>query len=153
MLVGCYSKAPNKTGFEKKPLPDFKLLLLDSISYVNTESMSIGKPFTVVYVGTHCPYSKAQIEEMIENIDELKKLQIYIITADPFGEMKNFAKQYQLQKYKNIVVGVDQKDAFCNYYKITGIPFTALYGKDKLLKQAFSGRVSSGVIKKELLNK
>lgn len=150
MLVSCNSRLPNKTGFEGKALPDFKLLLLDSSTYLNTGSIPTGKPFTVIYIGTHCPYSKAQVEEIVERIKDLKGFSIYIITADSFREMNKLAKHYQLYQYENIVVGVDTKDAFGNFYKITGMPFTALYGKDKLLKKAFSGNLSSRIIEKEL---
>ena len=56
IFSGCYSTEPEKTGLEGKIMPSFKLLLEDSITYVDTKNIPIGKPVVLFYYGPHCPY-------------------------------------------------------------------------------------------------
>lgn len=148
-LAGCYSRIPDKTGFEGKSLPDFDILLSDSVTHLSTSSISIDKSFVVVYFGTQCPYSKAEIEEITEHNNELKDIKFYLITSDPFPEMKKIYERYQLHKYPNLTIGIDEKDFFGIYYKITGVPFNAFYGSNRRLETVYKGNISSKIIRHE----
>lgn len=141
MLLGCYSTEPEKTGLEGKLMPSFKILQQDSTTYIDTKDIQTGKPLVLFYYGAHCPYSRAQMEEMIENMGIMKKYQFLIIARSPLGTMQKFNNHYQLGKYKNIITGIDYSGFLGEYFKITGVPFTAIYDKDKLLKSAFEGRI------------
>ena len=146
-LLSCYSKNAEKTNLKGKTLPSFNLLLTDSITYFNTNSIHIGKPVVLFYFGPHCPYSRAQMEEIIKNIYVLKDIQFYVFTTWSFSEMKSFYENYKLNKYSNITVGVDYANFFAKYFKAQGVPYMAIYGKDKKLKEAFIGEVYSTQIK------
>jgi hypothetical protein len=148
LLVGCYGRQPSiKTGKEGKPLPSLTLLLMDSISHMSTNKIPDEKPVIVFLFSPRCPYCRAQTEEIIENIKSLTDLQFYFLSAFPFSFVKSYFTHYQLGKYPNIIVGQDDKMDFSNYYQAQGVPYIAVYGKDKLLKQAFMGKVSINVLK------
>jgi hypothetical protein len=149
-ISGCYSKEPEKTGLEGKLMPSFNILLTDSVSYQNTNDISRGQPVVFLYIGTHCPYSRTQIEEIIEEMSKLEKIKFYILTVSPYKEMKKLIAHYQLSKYPNITTGFDNTIFFANYFKITGVPFMAIYGKDKKLVQVFEGKIYSKQIIKAL---
>jgi len=146
-LSGCFGKDPQKTGLEGKPLPTFNLFLADSMTYLNTSTIPSGKPIALLYFGPNCPYSRAQIEEIINHNQSLQDIQFYVFTISSFQEMKQFYHHYQLNKYPNIKVGVDYKTFFSSYFEIPGVPFMAIYGKDRRLNKAFIGQVSSKQIK------
>lgn len=146
-LAGCYSKQPEKTGLEGKPLPSFKLLLTDSTTYFDTKDISKGKPVALFLFGPHCPYSKAQMEEIIEDMDKLKDIHFYIFTTWPFSQMKEFYSHYQLNKYPNITMGQDYKNFFVGYFEAKGVPYMAIYGKDLKLRKAFVGKIFGSQIK------
>jgi hypothetical protein len=150
ILCGCYSKEPEDTGFEGKPMPSFKILLIDSITYMDTKNIPKGKPVVLLYIGTHCPYSRAQIEEIMNEMNSLKNIQFYVFTESPFKELKKLSTHYRLDKYANIKAGYDYTHFFRNHFKITGVPYVAIYGKDKKLKKAFEGKIYSKEIKKSL---
>lgn len=153
ILSGCSNSVPSvKTGLEGKSLPSFKLLLADSSTYINTKEISNDKPFVIFCFGPHCPYSHAQMEQIISNISLLSKIKLYAITPWPFNEMKSFYNQFNLNKYDNIVTGYDVDNIFEHYYKIPGVPYTAIYGKDKKLKQSFVGKINNEQIKEILEN-
>lgn len=146
-LPGCYSIEPEKTGFEGKHLPSFKILLSDSSTYLDTKDIPDGKPVVLLYYSPNCAYSRGQVSEIIENIVSLKDIRFYIFTTWPFDEMKMFNAHFQLNNYSNITVGIDYNKYFADYFDAQGVPYMAIYGKDKRLNQAFIGQVYSKQIK------
>ena len=150
MLAGCYSAEPEKTGLEGKAMPSFKLLLSDSVTYMDTKNIKTGKPVVIFYYSPRCPYSRAQMEEMIDERAALQDAQLYVVTSAPFEEMKEFYTHYQLNKYPNIVTGFDYTNFVGNYFKVTGYPYTAIYDKEKKLNKAFVGKIFTKQIKRSL---
>ncbi|MCS3801042.1 TlpA family protein disulfide reductase [Niastella sp. OAS944] len=147
LIAGCYSRNPEKTGLEGKALPSYDFLSVDSVTHVNTGNTVEGKPIVLFFFGPSCPYSHAQMQEIIEDIDNLKNIQFYILTISPFNQMKQFYTHYQLNKYPNIVIGLDYKNSFDEYFAVPGVPYTVIYGKDKKMRGAFVGKIYSRQIK------
>jgi thiol-disulfide isomerase/thioredoxin len=146
-LASCYSRKPEKTGLEGKIMPSYDLLLSDSVTHYNTGNILPGKPTVLFFFGPHCPYSHAQMEEIIEYMDKLKGIQFYILTIFPFTEMKQFSNQYKLQKYPNVVTALDFTSSFGKYFEIPGVPYMVIYGKDKKMLGAFAGKINGSQIK------
>ena len=146
-LVGCFAKDPLKTGLEGNPLPSFNLLLADSITHFNTSKIPTGRPIVLFYFGPHCPYSRAQMDNIVKDMAILKDIRFYIFTSYSFGEMKSFYNHYQLKKYLNITTGVDTENFFGNYFEARGVPYLAIYNKDKRLNKAFIGKMYGSQIK------
>ena len=147
-LSGCSSRDPRPTGKEGKTLPLFSLLLSDSTTHFTTASIAAGKPTVLFYFGARCPYSHAQMEEILAHIDELEDINIYMITTSPYDEMMAFYKQYSLEEYPNIVVGRDTADFFANHYQAPGVPFLAIYRKNKIMHEAYVGELEASQIKR-----
>lgn len=149
-LASCFGKEPEtaKTGLEGKPLPAFQLQLPDSITYLNTANITPGKPMAIFYFSPFCPYCRAQTTEIIEDMDRLKEIQFYFVTPLPYRNMKDFYDEYNLGKYPNIITGVDTAHFINDYFELTGVPFMAVYDKNKILNKAFLGKVYSSQIKK-----
>lgn len=146
-LTGCFGTEPEKTGLEGKPLPEFGLLT-DSSTWVNTRNASAGKPIALFYFSPYCPYCRAQVEEIIEDMNKLKGIQFYFVTGFPLPELKSFCKEYQLDKYPNIIAGVDTGRKVSDYFEVPGVPYMVIYGKDKKLNNTFLGKVYSSQLKK-----
>jgi thiol-disulfide isomerase/thioredoxin len=145
-LSGCFSKDPLKTNLEGKPLPSFNILLLDSSAF-NTKNVPDGKPTALLYFGPYCPYSRSQMEEILKNNNLLSGIQFYIFTSFPLADLKKFYSYFHLEKFPNIISGVDTANYFVNYFDAKGVPYMAIYGKDKKLKKAFIGEVDAKQIK------
>jgi len=148
ILSGCYGpKTPLKTGLEGKALPAFNLLLTDSSTYVNTGNLPNSQPIVLFCFSPRCPYCRAQMDEIVGDMASLKGIRFYVLTTWPFAEMKDFYRHYQLNTFSNVVVGLDYTHFFVDYFKAEGIPYLAIYGRDKRLKGAFMGNVYSNQIK------
>jgi thiol-disulfide isomerase/thioredoxin len=128
-------------------MPAFNLLLADSVTQLNTKDILTTRPIVLFYFSPYCPYCRAQIEEIIHKIDRVKDIQFYVFTSYSFKEMKHFYREYQIDKYPNIQMGIDQSNFFADYFEAPGLPYMAIYGKDKKLRKAFVGNVYSGQIK------
>ena len=145
-MVSCFGKQPENTKLRGTALPSFKLLLTDSLTYFDTKNIPTGKPVVMLYFGPRCAYSRAQTEELINNIDLLKNTNIYLLTTWPFVEMKKFYEHYKLNQYKNITVGLDYENFFHDYFKAPGVPYMAIFNKTKKLNDAFVGEIESNKV-------
>ena len=148
-LAGCYSREPEKTGKEGKHIPEFNLLLTDSTTWLNIPKSSVANPIVLFYFSPNCPYCKAQTKEIIEDMDKLKNIQFYFVSSFPIPLLKAYSKEYKLAKYPNITTGRDTAHVIGDYFEILGVPYIAIYGKDKKLKKSFmGGKLYSSQIKK-----
>jgi thiol-disulfide isomerase/thioredoxin len=147
-LGGCFGKEPEKTGLEGQPLPSFNLLLSDSATWLNTSRIPPGKPIALFYFSPICPHCRTQTKEIIEDMDRLKDIQFYFITSFPFKAMKKYYKEYNLEKFNNITMGRDTAHFVGDYFETSGVPYMAIYGKNKKLNKAFLGKIYSSQIKK-----
>ncbi|HEY8897946.1 MAG TPA: thioredoxin family protein [Niastella sp.] len=147
LLISCFGKKPEITGQEGKPLPSFNILLSDSVTNLDTKDIPGNKPVALLLFGPHCPYSKAQVEEIVSNINTLKNIQFYLFTERPFAQMIEFYQAHHLNNYSNIKVGVDAKDFFGRYMGARGVPYMAIYDRNKLLIKAFTGKLEASQIK------
>lgn len=139
LISSCQADYYVKTGREGQILPNFKLLLSDSATILNTQEIPMEKPFVMLLISPDCPYSKSQVGSIVKNIQLLKDLHIYIIMIHPLRRMLEFQNEFDLKKYKAITIGQDGSAAFGRYFAVTGVPFIAIYHKNKQLYRAKAG--------------
>lgn len=141
--TACQEEKPQayKTGMEGKQIPPFAIQLLDSTSFVHSEDIGEGKGLVLFYVSTTCPYCRAQMRDMVNNIEKFKGEQLCILTNDKLRSINAFAKYFKLKQWNNVIVGRDTGRIFFNTYRLMTIPFTAYFDKNKRLKVAYMGRI------------
>jgi thioredoxin-related protein len=144
-LFGCSSKPSVK-------MPSFNLLLADSTTYLNTKNIPSGKPIVLFYYYTYCEHCRAQLDGIIKDMNIMKDLNFYMITNASYADVKSFYKEYHLEKYPNITMAMDYTNFVPDSFKIQGVPFLAVYDKDKKLQQTFSGRVDNHELLKSAKN-
>lgn len=149
LIMGCFGRrAKVISGLEGQTLPTFNLLLTDSSTRINTNNIPKGKPFVLFYFSPFCPYCRAQTEELREEINSVRELQFYFVSAFPLYQVRIFEDHYGLSKYKNITVAQIKDTMFSKYFKISGVPYIAVYNRDKHLKEVLLGKVNASDIVK-----
>ncbi|MEZ2440784.1 TlpA family protein disulfide reductase [Chitinophaga sp. RCC_12] len=152
MSLGGYSLINNRkrgyaksviTGREGELLPSISILLSDSITKINLSSIPNGKPTVLFYFSPYCPYCQSEMDTIINNITRLKHIQFYLVTPYSHREMKLFYNKNHLERYENIIVGLDYDIRFSEYFRIVQVPFIAIYDKGKRLNAGFFGGVAS----------
>jgi len=129
-------------------MPSFNLLLMDSSSRLNTNSIPIGQPTIFLFFDPACPFCQALTKEITNNIKSFSNTQFYFLSPYPFKQIKSYYTYYKIDKYPNITFGRDYDYFFANYYKANRVPYIAIYGKNKRLKKIIIGTTSTDVIKK-----
>lgn len=122
-------------------IPDFKLLLVDSVTNFYTENLDPNKHTLIMMFSPDCDHCQHQTEDIIKNIEAFKNTQIVMNTVLPFDLMKEFYKKYELQRYKNFIVGRDVLFFFSPYYRAQFTPYLALYNKNGELLYTNDGQV------------
>ncbi|OQP54315.1 hypothetical protein A4H97_22795 [Niastella yeongjuensis] len=117
----------------KPPLPPFHLLLLDSVTDLNTNDIPKGRPSVLVFFSPDCDHCQKQTESMLAHMDSLSAVNFYFITIDPFDRMQVFNSVYKLERYPNITVGKDYTFFFPYHYKGAQPPYNAIYDAHKRL--------------------
>ncbi|WPV67804.1 TlpA family protein disulfide reductase [Chitinophaga sp. LS1] len=148
LLIGCYARVPDVIGKEGQPIPGFKFLLRDGQSLVWTDTIKGNSPTVFLYFGTQCPYSRAEIQDIFDNMDEMQDIKFYFVTPDSLSYMQKVVDAYHLFGFSNLQVGQDCEYFISNHFDVHSVPTTLIYGKDHLLKAAFVGQINSGDITK-----
>jgi thiol-disulfide isomerase/thioredoxin len=147
-LAGCFDRQSTIiTGLEGTSLPNFSFQLTDSITLLNSKSIPAGKPIVLFLFSPNCPYCKAQTAEITSKIKSLNNIHFYLLSLYPLYQIKDYYNHFQLSQYSNITIARDYDNYCGNYFKVPGVPYIAIYNKDKRLKRVLIGNVSASVIR------
>lgn len=139
------SKAQEETReptYQRFPvIPPFSLQAPDNSTFTR-EDLPKHRKTIIMYFSPDCDHCKHQTEDLLKNMDRLKGVQIVMATYQPFEEMVAFYKEHEISKYPSIKMGRDTKFFFVPYYKISNLPYLALYDAKGDLIKTFEGNVS-----------
>jgi hypothetical protein len=112
------------------------MLLMDSTTILKVKQSPVGKSIVLLYFRPNCPHCQNETKEIINNIDTLKNVDIYLLAdSAPFEDIRGFSNYFRLDQYKNIIVGNDFQHSFYHTFKPTAIPYIAIYNsQNKLIK-------------------
>jgi cytochrome oxidase Cu insertion factor (SCO1/SenC/PrrC family) len=148
-LSGCFAKERTSSGqLVGTKMPSFSLLLGDSTTYLSTQNIPSGKPVVFFYYQTWCPHCSELLDNFTKNIDRLKDIHIYMITNSPYSDIKIFSKEHHLEKYPNITMSMDYTNFFADSFKVTGVPYIAIYNDKKELQHTGNSIYPSELLRK-----
>ena len=119
-------------------------------SIVTASSLKKNQPFILMYFSPSCDHCKQQINEMVARMKDFSKYQIVLATFQPQEEMVGFYKQFELEKYPNILIGRDTKFLLPPFFRIRNLPYLALYNKDGQIITTFDGNAKVDTILADL---
>jgi thiol-disulfide isomerase/thioredoxin len=131
------SKLPPYKRFPE--LPPIQILLSDSSTLFRKPEIPKNKPVLVMIFSPDCSHCQHETEEMIAHMDDMKEMEIIMITYHSISMMKDFIVNYGLAKYPNIVVGKDVYYITTGFFDIHNIPYLAMYDKNGKLIEGFEG--------------
>lgn len=146
-FIACGSGPSVDKKLEGTKLPPFSLLLMDSLTRFESNKLVAKKPVVLLFLSPTCPTCRAQTQDILSNIEALKDIQFCIMTYVSFTEFKSFYKEFQLEKYSNVVAGIDDANFFIDYFKAELVPCTAIYNNNKKLNKVLIGAVDYNRIK------
>jgi len=87
------------------------------------------------------------MNDIVSNIDSLNGIQIFAVTISPIAELKDFCRNFNLDRYPNIKTGIDRIGYFPQHHKIDVVPYIAVYNANKILTGTHKGYISSSQIR------
>ena len=122
-------------------LPPFRMMQANGKIF-KAEELPMGKPIIIIYFSPECDHCEKLMKELFKRTGELKKASIAMVTYLPVEKVLQFQKTYSLNKYPNIYVGTEGTGFFLkNYYKLTEMPFVALYTKNGHFLKSYSREI------------
>ncbi len=92
-----------------------------------------------MFFSPDCDHCKEQMKEMVSRMKELSKYQIVLASHFDQSKIKAFYDQYQLSDYSNIMIGKDSKYLLPPFFRMSSLPYIALYDKKGKLITTFDG--------------
>jgi thiol-disulfide isomerase/thioredoxin len=138
LCLNTFSQNPenNKAPYlQVQIIPPFKIYDYDSTLYSKSDLKK--GTVLIVYFSPDCGHCQMETDSIISKINDLKKLQIIMITGRYHEDMKAFIDKYKLLQFKNIKVGNERTGFLQSFYQIEFTPFSALYSKKGKLLTVF----------------
>lgn len=108
-------------------LPAFQLLLGDSTTVYTKDALPKDKPVLLMLFSPECSHCQHAAEEMVQQKNALKDVQIVMATLHTVSQMNAFAETYGLKALPNLVLGKDMYFILPAFYSIHNLPYMAFY--------------------------
>lgn len=141
VITSIFAKAQNTETV--LPLAKYRITKADG-SIATQAGLDKNKPVMIIYFAPDCNHCEHLMEELRPKMDQLKKMQVVMITFTQTGSgylrmIADFNKKFNLAKYPNFTVGTEYNDARTypvqDYYKIHNTPYVVVYNtKGKVVK-------------------
>jgi len=122
-------------------LPSLNIMLPDSSTIYNTQNISVEKPTILIYFSPDCDHCQEQTRAIIKNINYLRNAEILLLSNSSIFELNNFIHTYQLNHYKNIIIGNDYNYSFFKFFNIKSFPYVVVYNNKKELVKLYKGEI------------
>jgi thioredoxin-related protein len=144
VLIGSclagFTQADPTPPYKRFPgLPPLQLLLGDSTTKFTKENLAPGKPVLLFLFSPECSHCQQETEELVRRKEELKDIQLVMVTLYPLWQMNRFAEQYGVRQINGLVMGRDAFYTLPAFFDIRHLPFHALYNKEGKLITTFEG--------------
>jgi thioredoxin-related protein len=120
-------------------IPPFRLLRLDSATYLTKDDLHKNRKTIVMYFSPDCEHCKHQTEAILADFKGFRNIDIVMATYQPFADMKEFNQHYKIYEHPNILIGRDEKFVLPPFYRIRNLPYLALYDRKGNLITTFEG--------------
>lgn len=132
------------------PIPSIDILLKDSVTVFNTSKDKNANSVVLLFFDPSCPYCQKEVRSVVKNIDKFHETQFCLLSIASLQDIREFCRQFNLDKYQNIVVGRDIKAGYIQYFNISSVPHTSIYSVGHGLRKTFSSTVEAERILKAL---
>ena len=145
-LAGCHFRTDRQKLSAIMKLPAFKIIAIDSCSYVNTASIPEGRASIFVYFDPDCEHCQQETKILLAHVNQLPRTNLYFVTNGDDGELKKFNKFYGFDTLKNVRIGKDFEYSFYRTYLPPGVPFMAIYNDKRKLVKIYNGETNINAI-------
>lgn len=122
-------------------IPAFKINTVPDSAVFTNQQLKKNQPCIIMFFSPDCDHCQMETKELMAYKTELKNIQILMVSAAPYNEIKEFYESYQLASMSNIQVGQDVNYRLGSIYKIRTFPSLYVYDNKGTLAKAFVGNI------------
>jgi cytochrome oxidase Cu insertion factor (SCO1/SenC/PrrC family) len=130
------AQADTTLKYIKNPtIPSFSITKVPDSSNLTQNQLKKKKPLVFFFFNPDCDHCHQETKNLIAKIDQLKDVQILMISILDFNSIKKFYKEYKIANYPNITMARETTYNLPGFFSIHSIPDVYVYDKQgKFLK-------------------
>jgi thiol-disulfide isomerase/thioredoxin len=141
LLVMAMLATATNAGAQANRVPPFRIMQ-SSGKIFRAEDLPMGKPIIIIYFSPECAHCETMLKEFFKHAAQFKEASVTMITYLAQDKVARFEKDYPVKKYANIYAGTEGTTFFVrDYFKISEMPFVALYTKTGNFVQSYSREI------------
>lgn len=133
------SSANNLSKFET--IPSFNIYTVPDSTGFSNKNLQQNKPFVILFFSPDCEHCQKETKELMAYKDELKDIQILMVSPSSYTEVKQFYEEYTLSSMPNIKLGQDVNYALGSIFQLRTFPSMFVYDHTGKLAKAFVGNI------------
>ena len=122
-------------------LPPFSLTKIPDSSSFTKANLKKKKATVIIFFNTDCDHCQAEIKNLTAKIEQLKNVQIIMVSAMGFTVLQRFYEDYKIADYPNITMARDPNFNFTSFYKAYFVPQVFIYDKNRKFLNVIRGIV------------
>lgn len=122
-------------------IPAIKINIVPDSSVFTNQNLNTSSPFILIFFNPDCEHCQKETKELLAYKEELKNIQILMVSSASYPEIKNFYETYGLSSMPNIKLGQDVNVKLGSIYKLRIYPSIFVYDNRGTLAKAFVGNI------------
>lgn len=120
------------------PMPNIQILLLDSKTQVETQTIHNNLPTVILYFSPECEHCGSIADSIVKNVHLFDSVNLCMLSLpNATSDIYTFALKHYLLDYEQITVGQDIEFSFLKFFNVNSVPSAIVYNKDKKLLANF----------------
>lgn len=115
--------------FKSPTIPPFSITRVPDSSNFTQAKLKKNKPTVLFFFNPDCDHCHQETKNLIAKINQLKKVQILMISILDFNAIRKFHTEYKIDKYPNITMARETTYNLPGFYNIHTIPDVYVYDK------------------------
>jgi len=131
----------SQTYYKSPTIPAFNLAKIpDSSVFVNA-NLKKDIPTVFIFFAPDCDHCQNATKEMVSKMEQLKNVQIVMVSWMDVSFIKQFYVDYKLVNYQNITLAKDPAFNLLKYYGVHSIPDVFVYDKKGKYLDHFKSKI------------
>jgi peroxiredoxin len=129
VIIGLAQTDSSQKYFKFPAIPAFSIIKVpDSSSFTNNK-LKKNKPVVFFFFNPDCDHCHLETKNLVAKIEQLKNVQILMISILDFNAIKKFYNEYKLAEHPNITVARETTYNLPGFFNIHSIPDVYVYDK------------------------
>ena len=132
LCISLYASAQTDSSqkyFKSPAIPPFSITKVPDSSNFTQTKLKKNKPTVFFFFNPDCDHCHQETKNLIAKIDQLKNVQILMISILDFNAIKKFHADYKIAKYPNITMARETTYNLPGFFGIHSIPDVYVYDK------------------------